>query len=366
MKDRTKSIINTFLFVALLIGILIANMIKKPAEISVSERRKLAQFPKASMSSILNGDFTSEFSKYVRDQFILRDEFRSVKAFVHFNVYRQKDNNNIYIADGSVIKIDYPLNEKSVENAAKKFNSLYEIYFEGMNVWYSIIPDKNYYTAEKYGYPHIDYNKMIEILTNNVNNMSYIDITSSLCLDDYYRSDLHWKQEKLGSVIDTLSREMNFQSRISLDKYTKNIKEPFYGVYYGQSALNIRPDRMIYLTNEAMKDITVFYFDTQEYGEIYQEEKFSGIDPYNLFLSGPAAVIIMENKNAKTDKELVLFRDSFGSSLAPLLAEEYAKITLIDLRYIDTNYLGKVVEFTNQDILFMLNTQIINNSYMLR
>lgn len=366
MKDRTKSIINTFLFVALLIGILIANMIKKPAEISVSERRKLAQFPKASMSSILNGDFTSEFSKYVRDQFILRDEFRSVKAFVHFNVYRQKDNNNIYIADGSVIKIDYPLNEKSVENAAKKFNSLYEIYFEGMNVWYSIIPDKNYYTAEKYGYPHIDYNKMIEILTNNVNNMSYIDITSSLCLDAYYRSDLHWKQEKLGSVIDTLSREMNFQSRISLDKYTKNIKEPFYGVYYGQSALNIRPDRMIYLTNEAMKDITVFYFDTQEYGEIYQEEKFSGIDPYNLFLSGPAAVIIMENKNAKTDKELVLFRDSFGSSLAPLLAEEYAKITLIDLRYIDPNYLGKVVEFTNQDILFMLNTQIINNSYMLR
>jgi hypothetical protein len=366
MKDRTKSIINTFLFVALLIGILIANMIKKPAEISVSERRKLAQFPKASMSSILNGDFTSEFSKYVRDQFILRDEFRSVKAFVHFNVYRQKDNNNIYIADGSVIKIDYPLNEKSVENAAKKFNSLYEIYFEGMNVWYSIIPDKNYYTAEKYGYPHIDYNKMIEILTNNVNNMSYIDITSPLCLDDYYRSDLHWKQEKLGSVIDTLSREMNFQSRISLDKYTKNIKEPFYGVYYGQSALNIRPDRMIYLTNEAMKDITVFYFDTQEYGEIYQEEKFSGIDPYNLFLSGPAAVIVMENKNAKTDKELVLFRDSFGSSLAPLLAEEYAKITLIDLRYIDSNYLGKVVEFTNQDILFMLNTQIINNSYMLR
>ena len=74
----------------------------------------------------------------------------------------------------------------------------------------------------------------------------------------------------------------------------------------------------------------------------------------------------MENKNAKNDKELVLFRDSFGSSLAPLLTEEYAKITLVDLRYIDSNYLGKVVEFTNKDILIMLNTQTINNSYMLR
>lgn len=366
MNDRTKNVINIFLFTALLIGTLIANIIKKPDEVSVSERRKLARFPKASLASILNGEFANGFSKYVRDQFVLRDEFRSVKAFVHFNIYRQKDNNNIYIADGSVIKIDYPLNEKSVQNAAKKFNTLYEKYFEGMNVWYSIIPDKNYYTAEKYGYPHIDYNKMIQILTSSVNNMIYIDITNALSIEDYYKTDLHWKQENLGNVIDVLSKEMNFQTKINLDNYTKNVKEPFYGVYYGQSALNIKPDRMIYLTNEAMKDITVFYFDTNEFGEIYQKEKFSGIDPYNLFLSGPAAVIVMENKNAKNDKELVLFRDSFGSSLAPLLTEEYAKITLVDLRYIDSNYLGKVVEFTNQDILIMLNTQTINNSYMLR
>ena len=160
---------------------------------------------------------------------------------------------------------------------------------------------------------------MIQILTSSVNNMIYIDITNALSIEDYYKTDLHWKQENLGNVIDVLSKEMNFQTKINLDNYTKNVKEPFYGVYYGQSALNIKPDRMIYLTNEAMKDITVFYFDTNEFGEIYQKEKFSGIDPYNLFLSGPAAVIVMENKNAKNDKELVLFRDSFGSSLAPLL-----------------------------------------------
>lgn len=366
MKDKVKNILNTFLFLFLLTGVLVANIVKKPDEVSTSERRKLAQFPDISIKSLINGKFSAGFSNYVRDQFILRDEFRSIKAFVHFNIYRQMDNNNIYIADGSVIKIDYPLNEKSVQNAAKKFNSLYEKYFEGMNVWYSIIPDKNYYVAEKYGYPHIDYDKMIKIMKSNVSNMKYIDITNSLSIGDYYKTDLHWKQENLGKVIETLSKEMNFQSKIKLEEYKRNIKEPFYGVYYGQSALNIKPDRMIYLTNNTMKDITVYYFDTKEYGEIYQEEKFSGIDPYNLYLSGPAAVIVMENKNAKSNKELVLFRDSFGSSLAPLLAEEYSKITLVDLRYIDSNYLGKVVEFTNQDILIMLNTQILNNSYMLR
>ena len=34
-----------------------------------------------------------------------------------------------------------------------------------------------------------------------------------------------------------------------------------------------------------------------------------------------------------TDRELVIFRDSFASSLAPLLMEQYAKITLVDIRY---------------------------------
>ena len=366
MKDKTKNIINTFLFILLITTVLVVNIIKKPKEVSRSERRKLASFPEVTLENFINGKFTDEFSKYVRDQFILRDEFRSIKAFVHFNVYKQMDNNNIYIADGSVVKIDYPLNEKSVHNAAKKLNSLYEKYFTGMNVWYSIIPDKNYYTAKKYGYPSIDYDKMFEFLNSNVSNMQYIDITRDLTINDYYKTDLHWKQERLSNVLNNLAREMNFESSINLSKYTQNVMEPFYGAYYGQSALNIRPDKLIYLTNSDIENITVHYYDKQEYGPMYLEEKFSGIDPYDLFLSGPAAIITIENNNAKTNKELVLFRDSFGSSLAPLLSEEYKKITLVDLRYVDSNYLGKIVTFENQDILIMLNTLIVNNSYMLR
>ena len=39
-------------------------------------------------------------------------------------------------------------------------------------------------------------------------------------------------------------------------------------------------------------------------------------------------------KESSNDKELVIFRDSFGSSLSPLLVKYYKKITLIDNRYI--------------------------------
>lgn len=74
----------------------------------------------------------------------------------------------------------------------------------------------------------------------------------------------------------------------------------------------------------------------------------------------------IENRHAHTDKELIIFRDSYGSSLAPLLLEEYQQLTLIDLRYITTEKVGELVDFNDQDVLFLYNTLILNNSDMLK
>ena len=95
-------------------------------------------------------------------------------------------------------------------------------------------------------------------------------------------------------------------------------------------------------------------------------EKAYGKDPYELFLSGALSLITIENPNATTDKELVIFRDSFGSSIAPLLVEGYAKITLVDIRYISSDIVGNFVDFDNQDVLFLYSTLILNNSVTLK
>ena len=62
-----------------------------------------------------------------------------------------------------------------------------------------------------------------------------------------------------------------------------------------------------------------------------------------FFLGGSKSLISIENPNAKTDRELVMFRDSFGSSIAPLLAEDYAKITLVDIRYLPVSGLETIL-----------------------
>ena len=80
-----------------------------------------------------------------------------------------------------------------------------------------------------------------------------------------------------------------------------------------------------------------------------------------MFLSGSKALITIENPGCDNDRELVLFRDSFGSSIAPLLAQAYHKVTLVDIRYIRPDVLDRFVDFDGVDVLFLYSTQVLNH-----
>ena len=62
----------------------------------------------------------------------------------------------------------------------------------------------------------------------------------------------------------------------------------------------------------------------------------------------------------------MIFRDSFGSSLAPLLIESYDKITLVDIRYIQSGMLGNFIDFDSQDVLFIYSSGLLNNSLAMK
>ena len=137
---------------------------------------------------------------------------------------------------------------------------------------------------------------------------------------------------------------------------------PFYGVYYGQSALPLPADKLIYLTNETLQNCRVYDFETGDYIAVYDTDMLTGKDPYQAFLSGSKSLLTIENPAATNDRELILFRDSFGSSIAPLLASGYAKITLVDIRYVSPNMLGRFLDFTGKDVLFLYSTSVLNSS----
>ena len=357
-----KNIISVAVICVIFVSMTLASWFLPAKDFSDSERRKLAQLPKISLAAISDGSFMTGFEKFTLDQFPLRDAQRTLKAFITYYALGQLDNHDIYIKDGYAAKLEYPLNEASITHATDRFAYIYEKYLAGKkhNIYLSVVPDKSYFLAKKNGYPAMDYEKLFNIMQDRMSYAEYIDITGTLDITDYYRTDTHWRQEKLLDTAAALAAGMG----VSLSgKYTENVLDrPFYGVYYGQSALPLPAEKMYYLTNDVLNGCIVTNHEDGTVGGIYNMDKAAGKDPYEMFLSGPRSLITIENPGCKTDKELIVFRDSFGSSIAPLLAEGYAKITLVDIRYLRADFLDKFIEFDNQDVLFLYSTAVLNNS----
>lgn len=371
MNEKEKKAMN--LCTILVPGILLfagflASLLLPKQEISVSERRRLTAFPKVTMQSVLSGKWSDGFEKYAPDHFPMRDEFRRLKAIVHGDVFRQKDNNDIYMSEGSVSKLEYPLNEESIGIATGKFNAIKEKYLDKAkaNVYYAIVPDKNFFLAEVNGYPAMDYERLLTLMREGLPGMTGIDLVPLLSIEDYYRTDAHWSQDRLLPVAGAVAQAMGVADKIS-GRYELRTLAPFYGSYYGQSALALPPDEIRYLTNEVLEGCTTYNHETKETTKIYDESKFGNVDPYDVFLSGATPLLTITNPAADQDRTLIVFRDSFGSSLVPLLAEAYGTIHLVDIRYLASDYIERFITIPEGcDVLFLYSTMVLNNSYMLK
>ena len=296
------------------------------------------------------------------DNFYQREMFRKLKTSVEIDVFKKQDVNKIYKYNDFLVEQIYPLDEKSVTNLTNKINYIKDSYLNETNkIYYSIIPDKNYYTDNSH--LKLDYDKMQQIMENNLNGLQYIDIFQDLNLDSYYYTDSHWKQEKLQNVAKTIAENMNFSIT---QNYNEQKVATFKGVYAGQLPINTKEDEIKILVNDVMANVNVYNYETKEQGGIYNFKKLNGYDKYDIYLSGATPLIEINNQNNKTNKTLVIFRDSYASSLAPLLTEGYSKITLVDTRYISPKILNEYVNFENADILFIYSTLVINSSMALK
>ncbi len=332
----------------------------KTPEYSESERRVLKSFPEVSLESITKGEFASDFESYATERFPLRDTFRSIKAYTRLYGFMQKDNNDLFVADSHLSKLTYPQNETLNTYATDLFAKVKDAYLDESNkVYLSVIPDKNMFIAVQNGYLSLDYKAFAEDIAKAMPYAEYIDVSDLLSSDDYYLTDTHWRQEKITDVAKRLAEGMG---KTLDDTYTENVLDyPFNGVYVGQSALKVKPDTIVYLTNDTINNLQVEGAKT-----VYDMSKAQSKDPYEIFLSGTQPLVTLKNPANPQGGKLIIFRDSFSSSITPLMAEAYSEITLVDLRYINSSLVGDYVDFQNADVLFMYSTVILNDSLSMK
>lgn len=365
-------------------------LISPPKEYSAAERRKLAAVPALTFSSIQNGSYLSSVENYVKDQFPARELFRNVKTASSLYGFFRLQDNGYTIQNGHLSLIELSCNEASVSYACTQMQYLYDSYLANTDcrLYYCIIPDKNYYLQlSDPSYPTLDYNAMDMQLHELLDFASPIDIRSDLSLSSFYLTDTHWKQESLLPAAETILSAMSEDGPVSItEEYiTETALNRFQGVLCGNMGWNLPSESMHYLTGDKIQSAQVSHLEDRNCHSVYDPYYLTydgpGADPYSFFLSGSSAFLIIQNisvspseskdhpdgqTSSRQSRELIVFRDSFGSSIAPLFLADYDKITLIDTRYINPTLLGDYITFTNQDVLFLYSTLLINNSFSMK
>ena len=339
-------------------GCFLCMFLEKP-DYSYNERRYLAEMPELSVDTVSSGRFMSDFEDYALDTFPFRERFRKLRAWTTANIFLFKDHHGMYLADGFLAAMEYPMQQESLERAVRQFAEICAGLTKENHVYLSVIPDKNCFLGKESGHLTMDYEEFEHVMRQEAQFAEYITISDLLDKEDYYRTDPHWRQEKITDVAKRLAVSMG--TTLNEDYQTHTLSRDFYGAYYGQAMLAAAPDTLRYLTGDAIDGCSVYDWQNQRPIPVYDKKKAADKDPYECFLSGPLSLLTIKNPNARNEKRLIIFRDSFGSANAPLLISGYEQITLADLRYIRPEILEKFISFEKCDVLFLYSTLVLNS-----
>ncbi len=349
-----KNKIITVAFILMLALGLVLTLALPEKKISSLERRKLAS------SETLKEDFTANLDEYLSDQFVLRDAFLAIGTSYDRYILKNKEANDVYMSKDFIIEKNYPYNEKGVQAFIDKIKYFAEKTDRESRVFYSIIPDKSYYLDDSKALK-MDFEALVQKVNSGL-DIDYIDIIHRFKLEDYFKTDIHLKQDSYLKIVD------EYIDKFGLDRqhidYKRHTLNHFYGASFSKAPFS-KPEDIEYLTDEIIANAKVTHL---EYGtrEVYDFEANREVDLYNVFLSGPSAILEIENPLSTNERELVVFRDSFASSLAPLLIPYYKKITLVDLRYINAKNVEARMDLKDKDVLFLYSTLIINRGNILK
>lgn len=377
-----KKKIAAVVFLLSLVCVPVAAFLLPDQAFSKTERRKLAKKPVFTVAAFGDGTYMEQLETYFSEQFPVRDGLRTVKAETETALLGKADTNGYFKVEDGIYHLEAELNEKNVGRVADSIEKLCTEQFQNADCYVAVIPDKNYYLAaqcedagsenEKWKgsilkhYPTLDYARLDEMIQAEIPSVQKINLYDKLHLEDYYRTDLHWKQEKITDVVDTLVQSMGQQTNTISDGW-QIATEDFVGAYGAASALKTTPDTVIYRTDASIERMQVYDYERKQYVSVYAPEKIGGMDDYDFYLWGARALLTIQNPECHNGKKLLLFRDSFGSSIAPLLAEYYEEVTLVDLRYVSASHALELLGDTEyQDVLFLYSAPILNHGDSLR
>lgn len=357
-QDSYKPILSVLLL-AYIGTMVILNMTTADKVFSESENRILEQAPKLSTSRVVDGRFTSNYEKYVSDQFPLRDFWIGIKSRAE-KALGKKENNGVYLGKDNYLleKFEKPT-EKNFETKTNEINSIANI--SDIDKYFMLVPNSVKILEDKLpsyapnGDQLIYMNRVRDSIDNRIIFVNvYEELYSNKNEYIYYKTDHHWTTKGAYLAYQRLMNDMGIiphgEKYFNIEKAT----DSFYGSLYSKSGIrNIKPDTIELYIPKKDEDLKVEYIDEGKVlNSVYNMESLKKKDKYTVFLGGNQPLIKISS-NAGKGKKLLLLKDSYANSLIPFLTGHFTEIYVVDPRYYDKD-IKLLIEEENIDNLLIL------------
>lgn len=282
-----------------------------------SENRKLSSFPSfISENGSINLNWTSEFQTYISEHFAFREKLVTADSLIKYAVFRTSSNEKViagkngwlYLADtADDYTAENTMSGRRINNTAKTL-ALIQEYVNSRNSEFIFMaaPNKNTVCPENMPSRYIKTaNKSnLEMLSEkldeySVNQLDLVSLFRSQNDVLYHTRDSHWTNEGAVLVCNALMDRFNIEH----DDFSSANKHSEL-IWHGDL------DRMLFPSLDRLSEQIVYDMD------------FSFEYTYN-FRSEDDYLISAEN-SGKTEN-ILMYRDSFGRSLYPFIAENSAE-----------------------------------------
>ena len=307
--------------------------------------------------------FKDDFETYLSDHIVRREDW--VKASNRIQTLSgKKEINGVYTLDNQMIQTFKEYNADDVNNSINAMNAFAER-FPDKQMFFMLAPTVQEFCSGKIpSYEGLLSEKtFIDDCYKKLRNISAIDCRSFLASNSdeyiYYRTDHHWT---------SLGAYYAYQSAAKLLGYTaygygsfniETASSDFRGTLYRKTLDDSIPaDNIDYYTlskNEPKVKMTCINgSEVKEYDSLYVRDFLNEKDKYSSFTGSNVPIVEIET-DVDTDKTLLIIKDSYAHSLVPFLSKHYSKITMVDMRYINTSLNDLINLDDYSQVLFMYN-----------
>lgn len=373
------------LFAVVLLTLPIATIFLPKAEFSENENRTLAKFPSLinqnkmdkaeNLEDVIQAvkwnyiterekaSFMDDFETYFSDHLAGRESWVKLSNTM-MKLSGKQEINGTYTVDNRIIQSFKEYDKDKVDKALESIDK-FSARFPDIPMSIMIAPtSQEIYSSKIPVYAGLlSERTFIEDCYGKLENVTPIDALSYLSghRNEYifYRTDHHWTSLGAYYAYTSASKALGF-SAYGLNSFNiETASNSFRGTLYSKTLDDsITPDTIDYFflsDGEPEVRLTRINGDkTETYDSLYVRDYLNVKDKYSSFTGSNAPIVNIET-NVDNGKSLLMIKDSYAHSLVPFLSKHYSKITMVDMRYINTD-LRSFVDLESYDqVMFMYN-----------